>query len=391
MKASRLAALALLHAPWTLASLAWCALARRRGVLTLAHAADVDAHGKDAQMGPLVQALTARGERRVAVVLVPLAARAFFAAVRRERGPFLSLAVLLAAARALSPARPSRAARARVAGLVLRACAPRVLFLIDESGSGQMLVAAARARGLPSVGIQHGDFQPRNAQYAPQPGRPFAVEPADVLCVWSPWFQERLLARSPLYTRVSARVTGRLASASPAPLPPVPPVRVLVLAEAGAGFAAAIAPFLDALRAADGVRLSVRAHPSDEAGAWPAHERAPGSLHEALGAAHVAVGIGSSALLEALRAGRPAIVLAAGLERDPAGYVAAGVASACETPSVLAALCRRLAYEAAGSAETLAAARIVWGGAPSDPVTAVLGCDPSRSGGTSLLTPGGPL
>lgn len=385
MNAAQLAALVLLHAPWTLASLAWCALARRRGVLTLTHAADVDASGVDVQMGPLVAALAERALPRVPVVLVPLAARAFLDTLRRERGPFLSQAVLFGAARLVALGRDVHPARARIAGLVLRACAPRTAFLIDESGSGQMFVVAARGLGTRTIGIQHGDFQPRNPQYAALPGRPFRVQPADVLCVWSPWFQARLQACSPIYERANTRVTGRLAGVEQAGAsPPAGDVGVLVLAEASAGFAAAVEPFLSALRAEPGLHFCVRPHPASPSADWPAaHERAPGSLHEALRAADVVVGIGSSALLEGLRHGRPAIVLLTEGERDPAGYVAAGVAVGCGAPSELAALCRRLAGAEGAQAEALSVCRTVWGGAPPDPVEAVLACASPATGGSS--------
>lgn len=397
MSAAKLRELCLRHLPWTLLSLLRLALARGGGILTLTHAADVDRQGRDAQMGPLVDALRARGERRLPVVLVPLEPGALAAARRREDGPFLSLAALWALARlvALGASRPR--ARARVARAVLWACRPRVAFLIDESGSGQAFVAAGRARGVRTVGIQHGDFQPRNRQYASvDPSRGFETLAADVLCVWSPWFRARLLARSPIYTAASTRVTGRLAHAlerrdrSPRAASRTP--RVLVLADGDASFAPLVEPFLAALRA-DGLRPSVRAHPADREDAWPADERSQGSLEEDLERADVVLGRGSSALLEALRRGRTPVVLQAGDDPDPAGYVAEGVALGCDRPPELPALCRRLAAAGGGRRETLSAAARVWGGAPPDPVAAVLACgglEGDSAASTGLVLDSGP-
>ena len=142
------------HVPLTIGVLLLFAQRRllggaKRSVLVLTHAQDVDAEGRDQQMGPLVDALRARDTPLVRIVLVPLDAGAMRAARASAGEPFLSLAALYAFGRLVG--------RDRIAGFVLWLADVRTCFLIDESASGQMWVRAARRRGARSVGIQHGD------------------------------------------------------------------------------------------------------------------------------------------------------------------------------------------------------------------------------------------
>ena len=343
-------------------ALGWFVLARRGGTLVFAHAPDVDASGRDAQMGPLVERLVARGERLVEVTFVPLSG-GLLATLNRTRRLFVSHAALLAAGRVLG--------RERAGRLLLGLLAPRLVYLIDESGSGQTLLRAARALGIPTIGVQHGDFQPSNSRYSAPPAGTVA---ADVLALWSDWFRARLLAHSPLYDRANTRVVGRILPA-PAPAGAGPgrrgtTTRVLLLSQREPGFPRRLAPFLEVLRSAPDFELVVRPHPGEDPARWPGSERANRDLAGDLAWADVVLGVESSALLEALRHGRPAVSLQTTPGEDPAGYLAAVATAACDRPDELAARCRSLA---SGDASGMRAARErVWSGGSADPVADLL-------------------
>ncbi len=60
------------HLCASLVALAWFVIARRGSTLVFTHAPDVDARGRDPQMGPLIRQLQAEGEALMEVTLVPL-------------------------------------------------------------------------------------------------------------------------------------------------------------------------------------------------------------------------------------------------------------------------------------------------------------------------------
>ncbi len=334
------------------ALLIWLLAARRGRPLILTHHQDRDPTGRDRQLGPLLDAL---GTNRVEVALVPARAATTLARVRPGASAPVPYAFLVALAWLLRPF--ARDARTVVARWLLAALRPRVVFLIDESGSGQPFVRAARALGIRSVGIQHGDFAPGNAQYDHTAGRD--VVPVDVLCVWSAWFQARLFAVSRIYTSANTRVTGRLRDpVVTAPVPADGRLRVLCIMEAGVGFAGLLAPYLAALRAAPDVDVSVQAHPST---ATPSR-----SLADSLQWCEVAVGARSSALLEAVWHRRAIVVV------DPTSgppSPAAEFAISCPSPAGLVDACRAAAHDA--TRREFAFAR-VWGDAPPSPAQAIL-------------------
>lgn len=333
------------HVLFSLAAWLALVLCRRRGVLAFTHLPDVDGTGRDQQMGPLVDALAAGRTPLAEVTFVPLGG-GLWRNWRLKRRPFVSHAALAALGRVLG-------SRERAARLLLRSLRPRAVYLIDESGSGQPLLRAARGLGIRTVGVQHGDFRAGDPHYDLPAGT--ACVPADVMCVWSDWFRQRLIRISPIYGLHNTRVTGRLRYATE-PEPPRRagrPVRVLLLADAGAGSAAAVAPFAAALRCAADMALAVRPHPSTGA--------AERDLATDLDRCDVAIGRRSSALLEAVYRNRPAVVLGGGCGDDSPGV-------RCDDPGELAGLCRRLA---AVPPDPAARARL-WSGAAGDPVAAVL-------------------
>lgn len=355
MNALRRALSAIAHVAGALVVGAVFAVTRRHGLLVFTHFRDVDDAGRDAQMGPLVDALRARGERVVEWTLVPLGE--LHRCWRARPRLFLSLAAIRVPARLLAlGGDQQRRVRARttVARWWLRLLRPRALFLIDESGSGQALLRAARQLGIRVVGVQHGDFRAGDRLYDVDPDNAARVEPADVLCVWSEWFRARLLALSAIYTERNTVVTGRLRYAPPPAIPAASGLRVLVIGEADPRHAAALAPFVAALHAA-GFAVAERAH--------PAHVRRPQpALAGQVQACDVVVGRASSALLEALFFGRPIIVCSA-VEpegRDP--RVGVGV----HDPQALPSACRSAAGDRAGIDRARA---LIWGGV--DPADAV--------------------
>lgn len=340
----------------------------RGGILVFSHLQDVDAGGRDRQMGPLVAGILARGLPLLEVRLVPLRR----GELRRARGlggrPFLSHAAIVGLSRLLrlplrADRRRSREAAGRLAARFLRGLAPRCAFVIDESGSGQTWVRACRSLGVPVHGIQHGDFQPGNPQYDLDEGAPDPVA-ADGICVWSPWFRSRLLRISPLYDERTAVVTGRLRFEPDRPMEnrraPSTRRRILLLGEATEDLERDAGPILESLRA-KGFETLVRLHPARMAG----RREAPVELTEDLLAADLVLGRASSALLEALRLRRPALVLLGQGGEDPAGYVASGVIPGVSSPEQIVEL-----FQEGPTAEGVA--EVVWGGAPEDAVEAVL-------------------
>ncbi len=362
------------------AAFLWLWARRRRALLVLTHAADVGTDLLDTQMGPLIAALERSGERYFEVRLIPLDAT-LLRELSRGRQPFLCHASLLGAARLLGllTFRPRELWRQRLASATLWCLRPRALILIDESGSGQPWLKAARRLGIPSIGIQHGDFQSDNPQYHCAGVGQRAIEPADLLCVWSPWFQQRLLKISPIYHEGNTLVTGRLLHAVQSgqlreqrrhPAEGIVRIRVLLLGESDPDFERLVRPFLSALEADSRFQLVARPHPGSPQ-SFTGMSEAPGDLSTALAAADVVLGIRSSALLEAVHALCPTIVLAASKPVDPAGY-AEDCSMLCPNPADLPEICLRLATVDEHDPRIDHAKARVWGNAPEEPVEAIL-------------------
>ncbi len=360
----------------------WFVLRCRGGALLFTHHPDVDGAGRDVQMGPLTDEVRARRGPLVEVTLVSLEG-GLLHNLRVKRRPFVSHAALLLVARLVGLLLRSDGKRARdlTACGLLRALRPATVFLIDESGSGQMLVRGARALGIRTVGIQHGDFQPDNPQY----GAAASAVPVDMLCLWSSWFQERLLRISSIYGADNTSVVGRMRydESRSAAGSTGGGVRVLLVSQARPGFRSDVGPFLEVLRADPRLRLTVQPHPGEGPGAWPAAERSHGTLASAIEVADVVCGVDSSALLEALYFRKPALVLAAGPEAS-LGYAESGGLELCRTPEELSELCLRLAGGDAGAVEECCAR--IWGRAGGAPVEGILAAaaPEQQAGGNGL-------
>lgn len=349
-----------LHLLWSILVVGVMVVFRRGGALVFTHYQDIDADGRDQQMGPLVDSLIDDGERLVEICRVPLGP-GLLHGFRFKRRLFVSQAILLAPAWLLSAGSVQRAERLRrfTAWCLLWLVRPKILYLIDESGSGQALLQAARMLGIRVVGIQHGDFA-QSSQYCLSDVSD--REPADVLCVWSSWYRDRLLKSSPIYTNSNVRVTGRLRYSDEACTDSQDSrqgrmLRVLVIGEHSEGFWDAMDPFVQALVGCEGFDVDVRRHPADMgSGALPTSM----SLTTALQDSDIVIGNGSSALLEAIYWYRPVIVCAVGELGDRAGYVRDGLAVACDNPVDLAEICQRVfASDRHGEIQT--AHDMVWG------------------------------
>ncbi len=360
------------HLALTTASFAWFCVARRRATLVFNHEPDLGTDGRDRQMGPLVDALRARKKAFLEITWVGLDGGLLWN-LRAKRRPFLSYAVLIALARLLEQLGLARdRARLLVGRALLAALVPHRLFLIDESGSGQLLVRAARSLGIHTLGLQHGDFQPTNPQYERSAVQAKGIVPVDTLCLWSPWFQRRLLSISPIYAGENTRITGRLrypVQASSGRSDRDRRCQVLLVSEARGDFALQVQPFLDALSRSADFALRVQPHPAEPEKRWPDELLSRCDLDQALLAADVVLGVSSSALLEALVLRRPAVCLARGAF-DPAGYAAEAVVEVCPDPAALESVCRTLAGKWSDALEDRR--ERVWGGVPPCASDAIL-------------------
>jgi hypothetical protein len=258
-----------------------------------------------------------------------------------------------------------------VAGRILSWLDPALLFVIDESGSAQPFVQAARARRLPVIGVQHGDCGRGNPQYDARLMKR-TIEPVDVLCLWSPWFRDRLLGVSEIYDRSTTRVAGRLRyPPSPAPLgddarEPTT-TRVLFLGEAGLSLRSLAQPFVNALSSHTALEVRLRPHPGD--GEPGGSSRTATSLDEDLTWCDVAVGMRSSALLEAVFRHRPVVLCASDGPPPFDGVFLDPPCSPEELPErVLGARNGGTLQPGGGTSRKSSPWEKIWGGAPADPV-----------------------
>ncbi len=374
------------HLAWSLVSALICAVGRRRSVLVFTHARDISG-GRDAQMGPLVDALVERREKFTELCMIPFGA-SFLHCLWLKRRFFVSYTAVLALAWILSLGRRGDTwdQRRRAARWLLRLLRPRLVYLIDESGSGQPILRAAHDLGIPVLAIQHGDFL--NPHYAAARRGGSDVEAADLFCLWSSWFQERLLRVSPIYTLANTRITGRLRTVAPkASVVSGAVPRVLVLGEVGACFRHEVEAFLVALDAA-GMKASYRPHPAEampKSGVAAVTISKETTLAQALQHCDVVLGSSSSALLEALYHGVAVVVFCSPRLDDPAGFAREGLAMRCDVPGDLPELCLRLARKRHASCAASARA-IVWGDAETNVIEEIFGAAREVISGRPLAT-----
>jgi hypothetical protein len=221
----------------------------------------------------------------------------------------------------------------------LRATRPGVVCLYAESsGWGRAAVAACRAQGVPTLGIQHGILYPTYYSYrheadeqdCPRPDRTavfgeaarrFLIlagryAPESLVVTGSPKFDE--LARA-ARTWDRAAIRSRLGLA--------PDERLLAVAsrfrgirETHQSIGSAFPALVRAVEALPGVRMLVKPHPAESTGAYERTIREaaarrssllppPGDLMQLLFAADALVTVESLSAVEALVLGKPVVIL----------------------------------------------------------------------------------
>jgi hypothetical protein len=222
---------------------------------------------------------------------------------------------------------------------VLDEVAPEAVCLYAESsGWGRAALAAARSRGTPTLGVQHGILYPKYYSYLHRPGegdcprpdrtavfgeaaRRFLIEqgsyPADSLVVTgSPKFDD-LLRASRSWDRGASRRRHGIEDGQ----------QLLVVAsryrgirETHQSIGSAFASLVGAVEALSSVHCVVKPHPAEPAGAYEEAIRKAGAsrvrvlpssadLMELLHAADALVTVESLSAVEALVLGRPVLIL----------------------------------------------------------------------------------
>lgn len=332
-----------LHLVWSLPLLVYFSLFRRQAYFVLTHHQDIDSEGLDRQMGPLLDEMRSQDLAWIEVCYIPIGN--LFDNLRKKRRPCLSYAAFLAITFFLSWSRDSqrrKAAQDCVARRWLRFLQPQALFLIDESGSGQPFVRAARQLSIPTFGIQHGDFQPNNPQYSPQDNKTFKKDSVDCFCLWSSWFQKRLLQCSPIYDEANTLVTGRMrfAPTESTKADTKNKIVVLLLAEAEGDFVEIVQPYLEHLSHEEGIKVLIQEHPAERHRERFTFPVSSVDLATNLQTSDVILGRNSSALLEAIYWETPVILLESNQGRSC--YRDEGIGESCSDPSKLGSLCRRV-------------------------------------------------
>ena len=267
----------------------------------------------------------------------------------------------------------------------LQAVRPAAVCLYAEgSGWGRAAVAACRGAGVPTLAIQHGIIYPRYFSYlhdpddgdCPRPDRTavfgaaarrFLIEegryaPESLVVTGSPKF-DALLEAARSWDREALRARFGVEEGE----------RLLVVASryrsirptTHQSIGSAFAGLVRAVEGMDGVRLLVKPHPAEPAGAYVADIRAAGArrsrvlppstdLLELLFAADALVTVESLSAVEALVLGRPVLIL--NMPSNLREMVERGVALGAKTGEDPADAVRRLLFDPA-TREDLSAAR----------------------------------
>jgi len=255
------------------------------------------------------------------------------------------------------------------AGVVLDAARPAVVCLYaEDSGWGRAIEAAAHARRIPSVGLQHGILYPSYFGYrheadeaeCPRPhltavigeaGRRFLVErghypPQSLVVTGSAKFDALLEAARGLDREALRAGLG----VSPEAALVVVASRFWPIRPTHRALGPAFARLVTAFEALPGVRAVVKPHPAEPAEPYAAVLRARGAartrllpaaaeLRELLVAADALVTVESLAALEALLLGQPVVVLEmpSNLRDMVDAGAALGVAAGADPRAALAA------------------------------------------------------
>jgi len=364
----------------------------------------VDADGRNRWLDGLYRALEARGLRYVDVVWNDSGARTLRHMRLRRRAAVYWQAV---AVRARAPAEarggtanaagaPAErflhglaervlvpAARASVRSIrrwerLLRVLRPRGAYLMDDPVHALELAVACRRRGIPTVGLQHGQFSRYTAGLMGYGFAATADHAFDRYCVWSGFFKDILAQHSRIVPPASVVVAGsprrsKLAGDVAARSAPASAPVVLFLGEQYDAHTQRheVEPYVRALCDA---ALEVRLKPHPAAAQAPVPHAAgrsgreptvvAGPLEELIAEADVVVASFSSAIFDAILHARPVVLFATSRYRDPHGLAAAGAAGLAASP---AEIVERVVAAAALPAQELERRRgLVWGGAAGD-------------------------
>lgn len=254
---------------------------------------------------------------------------------------------------------------------------PRVVFTYAEAGGwGRALMLESRRRGIPTVALQHGliyrhwlnylhepdELQPSPAN-ASDRGFPlptvtlvhdgFAAShlvsngrfPAGALAVTGSTRVDAIVEAAARLSSADRQAIARSVGAGPAD-------RIVVVASKFTQIGHLFADLLDACGRAGNARLVVKCHPGES----PApYERAIGArtfatvvgpatdLGSLLAASRLIVTVNSTAAIEALVLGVPALVV--GLPNNLSPFVDEGVMAGCASPSELPGLVEALLYD----------------------------------------------
>jgi hypothetical protein len=260
------------------------------------------------------------------------------------------------------------------AGAALDALRPRVVITYAEAGgAGRALVLEARRRGIPSVALQHGFIYRHwlNYRHEADEMAPSARNPADrgfprpdLTLVFDRFAAEHLqvAARFPerairvtgspkldAFVDVAGRMDEGARAAMRASVGAAPDQRLVVVATKYSQIEGAFAGLVDAVAAMPDVHLVVKCHPAETPGPYERAARgapnvaiapATADLARLVASAALLVTVNSTAAIEAMPIGVPALVLALPNNLSPlveAGAVA-GAATAAETGPALRAV-----------------------------------------------------
>jgi hypothetical protein len=245
---------------------------------------------------------------------------------------------------------------------LLRTLKPDGVYLMDDSLHAFELAAACKRLGIPTVGIQHGQFS-RFTVGLMGYGSSGVRLGFDKYCVWGPWFEQILTSNSTFISDDSVVVAGSFRS------PPVPaistngnmePPTVLFVGEHYDSVMqrSEVQPYLQALREA-GINVVVKPHPSlSKANA------AEPSLGAMMQRADVVVASYSSVIFEAILHEKPVVLFKSSLWNDPHGLAASGIATLAASACEIADAVRHA--RAPSASELTARRQTVWGDVMQD-------------------------
>lgn len=263
------------------------------------------------------------------------------------------------------------------AGAAMERERPRAVVTYAEAGGwGRAIVLAARQRGIPTIGLQHGFIYRHWLNYLHEPDemRPSEANPSDagfpaptVTLVYDQFTEAHLLhaghfPREAIAVTGSARLDALVEQARGLTPDDLERVRRETGANAGQGIVTVAAKFtqiasvfgalVETIAGMPEVRLVVKCHPADSPEPYERITRgvpnvvvAPASrdLAPLVAASRLVVTVNSTAAIEAMVLGVPALVLA--LPNNLSPFVVAGAMVGVGDPAEIGPTLRRVLYD----------------------------------------------